>query len=134
MIATYEPTKPGMKLNVRERPGQDAAVARKIGAGEYQARSVSKGWVELEGGYADARFLTVTDGGEAKPTAPAVEYIDLDMKQAPAEPDGSDDARATLRKMTNQQLYKLADESGIKVAKGSTKAELIEAIIEGADE
>ena len=36
--------------------------------------------------------------------------------------------------MTNPQLYDLAEQSGIHVAKGSTKAELIDAILAGADD
>lgn len=122
MIATYKPTKPDMKLNVREHPRQNAGVVNQIAEGEYEAEAVIKGWAKLEGGYADARFLTVADGERKEiktEKAPSVEVAKPEHAQA--EPDGYEEARANLKKMTNQQLYKLADESGIKVAKGSTR-------------
>lgn len=138
MIATYKPSKPGRTLNVRDQPMQDARVVRKIGEGEHEAQAVVKGWVKLYDGYADARFLTVSDGFIDKPKASAPVQETAEREQPKDEPeasgDGEDEARANLRKMTNPQLYKLAEDSGIKVAKGSTKAELIDAIIDGADE
>lgn len=50
-----------------------------------------------------------------------------------AEPPAGDEA-AELRKMTNPQLYKLAENSGIKVKKGMNKDALIAAILAGSDD
>lgn len=50
-----------------------------------------------------------------------------------AEPPAGDEA-AELRKMTNPQLYKLAENSGIKVNKGMNKDALIAAILAGSDD
>lgn len=128
MKATYSPDKEGMKLNVRKEPVPGAKVVRQIPAGDYDAEAVEHGWVRFADGYADARFLTVTDGAT--------------VERKTAEPDeaekateaADDDERAALKKMTNPQLYDLAEQSGIHVAKGSTKAELIDAILAGADD
>lgn len=138
MKATYSPSKQGKKLNVREQPRSDAAVVRTMEAGTVETHEVANGWVKLEDGYADARFMTVTDGdGEPeKADAPEPEAVE-DKETEPEEAEGTEgdeDARKRLKKMTNPQLYKLAEDSGIKVAKGSTKAELIDAILNGADE
>lgn len=148
MKATYSPSKQGKKLNVREQPRSDAAVVRTMEAGTVETHEVANGWVKLEDGYADARFMTVTDGDGEPEKADAPEPEDVDEKVSEPEAvedketepeeaegtDGDEDARKRLKKMTNPQLYKLAEDSGIKVAKGSTKAELIDAILNGADE
>ena len=124
MKATYEPTKEGKRLNVRKGPYAAADVVARVEAGTYDAEAVEHGWVKMEGGYADASFLNVTDDDERKPE-PAKE---------PDAAEADDDERAALKKMTNQQLYKLAEQSGINVPKGSTKAEIIDAILAGADD
>lgn len=131
MKATFEPTKAGTKLNVRKGPFTGSPVVGKIEAGEHDCISVERGWVKFADGYADARYLTVTDGAAAEPDAKAVD----EPAEKPEEkgPEADDD-RAALKKMTNPQLYKLAEQSGIHVAKGSTKAELIDAILAGADD
>lgn len=135
MIATYEPTQVGKRLNVREKPRSDAKVVRTMEAGSERAVAVECGWVKLADGYADARFMTVTeDAHEAEPAAEPEKEPEAEPEPQASEPDGEDEARARLKKMTNPQLYKLAQDSGIKVAKGSTKAELVEAILNGADE
>lgn len=132
MKATYSPDKEGMKLNVREKPVPGAKVVRQISAGSYDAEAVEHGWVRFADGYADARFLVVTDGAHAVAAdeGKTVEEPKVDEKTAEAD----DDERAALKKMTNPQLYDLAEQSGIHVAKGSTKAELIDAILAGADD
>ena len=129
MKATYSPDKEGTKLNVRENPVPGSKVVRQIAAGEYDVQAVERGWAKFADGYADARYLTVTDGVTAE-SAPAAEPDEAE--KAPEAAD--DDERAALKKMTNPQLYKLAEQSGIHVAKGSTKAELIDAILAGADD
>ena len=128
--ATYSPDKEGMKLNVREKPVPGAKVVRQITAGSYDAEAVEHGWAKFEDGYADARFLTVTDGARAV----ADESNPVEEPKEAEKPAADDDERAALKKMTNPQLYDLAEQSGIHVAKGSTKAELIDAILAGADD
>lgn len=145
MKATYKSSKPGISLRVRKQPSASAPVVRLMQSGTVDAEEVVKGWVKIADGYIDARFVTVTDGDPeadgAKPEAekPAEEKpeaVEDTPEETDGEPeaDGDEEARARLKKMTNPQLYKLAEESGIKVAKGSTKAELIDAILNGADE
>lgn len=130
MKATYSPDKEGMKLNVRKEPVPGAKVVRQISAGDYEAEAVEHGWVKFADGYADARFLTVTEGARAV----ADEGKPVEEPKEAEKPAADDDERAALKKMTNPQLYDLAEQSGIHVAKGSTKAELIEAILAGADD
>lgn len=131
MIATYAPEKEGKRLNIRREPNASASIVRTMEAGTVKAEAVLNGWVKLEDGYADARFLTVTEGTEeAAEVEEAVEAAEVEE----AVDTTDEDARERLTKMTNAQLYSLASESGIKVAKGSTKAELVEAILNGADE
>lgn len=130
MKATYSPDKEGMKLNVRKEPVPGAKVVRQISAGDYEAEAVEHGWVRFPDGYADARFLVVTDGTRAV----ADEGKPVEEPKEAEKPAADDDERAALKKMTNPQLYDLAEQSGIHVAKGSTKAELIEAILAGADD
>lgn len=131
MKATYSPDKEGMKLNVRKEPVPGAKVVRQISAGDYDAEVVEHGWVKFADGYADARFLVVTDGARA--VADGSKPVD-EPKEAEKPTEADDDERAALKKMTNPQLYDLAEQSGIHVAKGSTKAELIDAILAGADD
>lgn len=130
MKATYEPTKEGKRLNVRKAPYAASDIVTRVEAGTYDAESVERGWVKMEGGYADARYLTVTEGKSAVTVANA----DDETEDNPEKEPQADDDRDALKKMTNQQLYKLAEQSGIDVAKGSTKAELIDAILAGADD
>lgn len=130
MKATYSPDKEGMKLNVRKEPVPGSKVVRQISAGDYDAEAVEHGWVRFPDGYADARFLVVTDGTRAV----ADEGKPVEEPEEAEKPDADDDERAALKKMTNPQLYDLAEQSGIHVAKGSTKAELIDAILAGADD
>ena len=131
MKATYSPDKEGMKLNVRKEPVPGAKVVRQISAGDYEAEVVEHGWVKFADGYADARFLTVTEGARA---VAADEGKPVEEPKEAEKPASDDDERAALKKMTNPQLYDLAEQSGIHVAKGSTKAELIDAILAGADD
>ncbi len=130
MKATYSPDKEGMKLNVREKPVPGSKVVRQISAGSYDAEAVEHGWAKFEDGYADARFLVVTDGARAV----ADESKPVEEPKEAEKPASDDDERAALKKMTNPQLYDLAEQSGIHVAKGSTKAELIDSILAGADD
>ena len=99
-------------------------------AGSYDAEAVEHGWAKFEDGYADARFLVVTDGARAV----ADESKPVEEPKEAEKPASDDDERAALKKMTNPQLYDLAEQSGIHVAKGSTKAELIDSILAGADD
>lgn len=112
MFATYNATNPGKNtLNIREAPG--GAVIDTMADGQTTpVEVIERGWCKLDNGYADARFLTIT----AEPPAG----------------DGND--AAELRKMTNPQLYKLAQDSGIKVKAGMNKDALVEAILAGADD
>lgn len=133
MIATYEPTKPGKRLNVREEPSPVAKVVGAIEAGSVPCEGVDHGWAKVAGGYADARFLTVAPGDDTaeQPESEPEAAPEPDPVEAP-DADGED--RDLLMEMTNAELYKLAEQSGIKVAKGSKKAELVDAILNGADE
>lgn len=143
MIATYKPTKEGRTLNVREEPNGSAAVVRKMPEGGERCDLVEKGWCRLEGGWADARFLTVTDG-EPKPAtadrpgasgAHAEAAVPAGSKPdekpdapAPIAADASGD-RSALEDMTIPELRKLAEGSGIHLAKGLKKAAIIDAIL-----
>ena len=111
MFATYNASKPGKTLNIREAPG--GTVIDSMADGHtVPVEVIERGWCKLEDGYADARFLTIT-----------------------AEPPAGDGNEADeLRKMTNPQLYDLAKNSGIKVKAGMNKDALIEAILAGADD
>ena len=64
MLATYSPSRPGKRLNVRREPSPAAPVVRAMEAGTEEATEVARGWVRLADGWADARFLTVTEGFE----------------------------------------------------------------------
>ena len=133
MIATYEPTKPGRHLNVREEPSPAAKVVGAIEAGSVPCEGVDHGWAWVVGGYADARFLTVAPGDDtAEQPEPEPEAAPEPSLAETPDADGED--RDRLMGMTNAELYRLAEQSGIKVAKGSKKAELVEAILNGADE
>ena len=111
MYATYTATTPGMKLNIRNAPKGDC-VGELADGTTKPIEKAERGWCELaEGeGFIDARFVAIT-----------------------AEPPAGDEA-AELRKMTNPQLYKLAENSGIKVKKGMNKDALIAAILAGSDD
>lgn len=139
MIATYEPRNPGTVLNVRESPEAYAPVVRTMPAGSEACLSVERGWCRLDGGWADARFLTVTDAGagpapvgrgdaphpkpEAKP----------EPESAPEPSPADDDGRAGLMAMTISELRKLAEGSGIEVPKGARKAEIVDVILADDD-
>lgn len=110
MEAVYKPTKKGRKLNVRAEPNATAEVVRQIDGGAQECFEVDRGWARLADGYADARFLVVREAEQAD------------------ELEG----RAALMKMTNAELRKLAEGSGISVPKGANKEEIVNAIL--ADE
>lgn len=83
MFATYNATAPGKTLNIREAPG--GAVIDKLADGQtVPVDVIERGWCKLEGGYADARFLTIT----AEP--PAGCEPDADDDNATAETVGSE--------------------------------------------
>lgn len=141
MIARYERDK---ELNVRNEPRDNARVVGKMRPGEQRdCFEVREGWARVDGGYAKADFLVIKLGD-----APAAEKpVEKPVEQAPAaapvieqpaeqaeapEPTFDADEASELRKMTNPQLYDLAEKSGIKVKKGAKKEELIAAIL--ADE
>lgn len=133
MIATYEPKRPGTHLNVREAPNPIAKVVGAIEAGSVPCEAVERGWCKVDGGYADARFLTVSCG-EAGDTAERAEQAPTSDGGAAAAHDGDEEGRSNLMRLTNRKLRDLASQSGIKVPKDAKKAELVEAILTGADE
>ena len=123
MIATYER---GKTLNVRKAPNANAPVVLVMGSGEKaECLEVRDGWAKLKDGYANASFLLIAEEAAQEPEAEP----EPEPEQA-EEP--TDDEAAELRKMTNAQLYDLAEQSGIAVKKGAKKEELIAAIL--ADE
>lgn len=160
MFATYNASKPGKTLNIRETPG--GTVIDSMADGHtVPVEVIERGWCKLEDGYADARFLTIT----AEP--PAGYEAAADDDDATAETGGSEtnetggsDNNATndgntdpeggkddpqtaeppaneadeLHKMTNPQLYELAKNSGINVKAGMNKDALVAAILAGADD
>lgn len=139
MLATYSPSRPGKRLNVRREPSPAAPVVRAMEAGTEEATEVARGWVRLADGWADARFLTVTEGFEnlaiydTADNEAAKAAAEAEAEQAEAERAATDEeARAGLMKLAKAELFKLAEDSGIKVAKDSTKDELVSAIL--ADE
>lgn len=123
MYATYDPINPdNHTLNVRSEPRAGSEVIGGIAAGQtVEVESVERGWCKLSDGYVDARFVTVTAGdGETE--------SDADGESE----DGSEGASADageLRDMTNSQLRKLAEDSGIKVKGNLGKEALIAAIL-----
>lgn len=161
MFATYNATKPGKTLNIRETPG--GTVIDKMADGQTApVEVVERGWCKLDNGYADASFLTITaeppagfdpdaadsdtatvetGGSETPETGGSGDDAANDGNTEPegndqtAEPPADDSNEADeLRKMTNPQLYKLAKNSGIKVKAGMNKDALIEAILAGAND
>jgi len=129
MIAVYER---GKRLNVRKSPSAGAPVVRTMEQGEQaECFEVRDGWAKLADGFVNVQLVVVKLGDAAEKAEEAV----AEAAQAVAAPEAAptdDDEAAELRKMTNPQLYELAEQSGIKVKKGATKAELIAAIL--ADE
>lgn len=138
MIAKYER---GKSLNVRTQPHPNAPVVRRMAKGdEAECLEVREGWAKLADGYANAAYLSIGlgDAVKAQPKEAAAEEAAPELEE-PTQPEeqptpeaADDDEAAELRKMTNPQLYDLAEQSGIKVKKGASKAELIAAIL--ADE
>lgn len=164
MFATYNATNPGKNtLNIRATPG-GAVIDTMADGQTAPVEVIERGWCKLDNGYADARFLTITaeppagfapddadddnataetGGSETSETGGSGDDDSNDGNTEPenanddktAEPpagDGND--AAELRKMTNPQLYKLAQDSGIKVKAGMNKDALVEAILAGADD
>ena len=140
MIATYEPRNPGTVLNVREAPEAYAPVVRTMPAGSERCLSVERGWCRLDGGWADARFLTVADGDapepardEAAETPDAKPEAKPESESAPGPSPADDDGRAGLMAMTISELRRLAEGSGIEVPKGARKAEIVDIILADDD-
>ena len=136
MIARYER---GKKLNVRKEPNPNAPVVRTMKSGEEaECLEIRDGWAKLQGGFANVSLLIVKLGEAVKQASEAIadalpeQAGEPEEQPEPEAPVADDDEAAELRKMTNPQLYELAEQSGIKVKKGATKAELIAAIL--ADE
>lgn len=91
---------------------------------------IREGWARLADGFAQVAYLVVRLGDALAEDVDAV----AEAKEAPEAtgPEPDPDEAAELRKMTNQQLYTLAEQSGIKVKKGANKQELIDAILADA--
>lgn len=164
MFATYNATNPGKNtLNIREAPG-GAVIGTMADGQTAPVEVIERGWCKLDNGYTDARFLTITaeppagfvpddaddnsataetggseipetggsDGDGSNDGSTEPENGDDDQTAEPPAGDGND--AAELRKMTNPQLYKLAQDSGIKVKAGMNKDALVAAILAGADD
>lgn len=128
MVATYERNK---TLNVRESPSPSAKVVRVMRPGDQVVvEEIREGWARLADGFAQVAYLVVRLGDALAENVDAV----AEAKEAPEAtgPEPEPDEAAELRKMTNQQLYTLAEQSGIKVKKGANKQELIDAILADA--
>lgn len=161
MFATYNASKPGKTLNIREAPGGTVIDSMADGC-TVPVKVIERGWCKLEDGYADARFLTITaeppagyesdadgdnataetGGSETTETGGLGESVADDAQTVP-EGGGDDDVQTAeppadeaeeLLKMTNPQLYELAQNSGIKVKAGMNKDALVAAILAGADD
>lgn len=161
MFATYNASKPGKTLNIREAPG--GTVIDSMADGQtVPVDVIERGWCKLDNGYADARFLTITaeppagfnpdvadgDTATAETGGSAVSetggsddnaandgHTEPEGNGQTAEPPAGDDNEADeLRKMTKPELYDLAKNSGIKVKTNMSKDALIEAILAGADD
>jgi hypothetical protein len=89
MIATYEPRNPGTVLNVREAPEAYAPVVRTMPAGSERCLSVERGWCRLDGGWADARFLTVADGDAPEPARDEADDAPDAKPEAKPEPESA---------------------------------------------
>lgn len=164
MFATYNATNPGKNtLNIRATPG-GAVIDTMADGQTAPVEVIERGWCKLDNGYADARFLTITseppagfipddaddnnataetgcsenpetggsDGDGSNSGSTETENGNDGQTSEPPAGDGND--AAELRKMTNPQLYKLAQDSGIKVKAGMNKDALVEAILAGADD
>ena len=134
MIATYDGSK---LLNVRSAPRPNAPVVRRIKPGQsVPCVAVEHGWVEMGDGYARADYMVVTAAEEPGELYEAVAEAPKpapEPEPAPepvAEPAAEEGAE--LMKMTNAQLYALAEQSGISVRHGATKKELVAAILADA--
>lgn len=160
MFATYNASKPGKTLNIREAPG-GAVIGTLADGHTVPVEVIERGWCKLDDGYADARFLTITaeppagyepadeddnataetGGFETNETGGSDDNTANDGNTAPegskddpqtAEPPA--DEAAELYKMTNPHLYDLAKNSGINVKAGMNKNALVEAILAGAND
>lgn len=160
MFATYNASKPGKTLNIRETPG-GAVIDSMADGSTAPVEVIERGWCKLENGYADARFLTITaeppagyeadddtatdeTGGSETTETGGSDDNDANggANEGDTAPEGGDDQTAEppaneadeLHKMTNPQLYELAKNSGIKVKAGMNKDALVAAILAGADD
>ena len=142
MIAKYER---GKKLNVRERPNPGARVVGVMLPGDAaECEQVKDGWAKLRGGYANAAYLTIEEGeacdsavepvrapgDAAEPEAAPAEVAEAapEAVVAVGAPEDDDEAEG-LRKLTNPELYDLAQQSGVKVKKGTKKEDIIAALL-----
>lgn len=131
MIAVYTPTREGATaLNVRTAPDPASDVIDAIEPGEpVRVVAVRRGWCELAGGgWADARFLDVEEGG-------AEDFEKDDAAPAEATDESTDaEVPAALGDMTVAQLKELAEKSGVKLKKDMRKDEIIAAVLEGEND
>lgn len=143
MKATYKPSKPDMKLNVRQEPNPSSKVVGEIHANEtVNVVMVDRGWCRLSNGFADARFLIIEEGEAPEVDEVVEEQIEEpeDTEEEQTEETDDDETveeegeapevdESALKSMTNPQLYELAINSGIKVKKGASKPDMIAAIL-----
>lgn len=125
MFAIYEPTRPGMTLNIRETPDAGAAVVGALEEGEpIEVETIDHGWCKVDGGYIDARFVVV----KPSDSTPELENGNDDQTDDPS------DSTPELENMTTDELYDLAKQSGIKVRSNMKRETLISAILAGAND
>lgn len=126
MIGTYNDEK-SRPLNVRLVPDRSGRLAEaRIEANtEFPVYAVECGWCKVEGGWCDARFVSVREGWCEEP--------DKAPDKAPGEtPEEQAAEGGDLELMTVAELKEHADANGIEYRAKATKQELIEAI--AADE
>ena len=129
MIAKYER---GKSLNVREAPSPAARVVRQMRPGEEaECLEIRDGWAKLKDGFANVALLVVKASDALRSVAEAMSDAAVAAQEGEQPEVGQelDDEAEALRKMTNPQLYDLAEQSGIKVRKGAKKDEIIAALL-----
>lgn len=127
MKATYQASQQGMRLNVRKNPNIKAEVLGIVENGTvFEVEKTEKDWAKVSAGklkgYASMKFLKVEEDETEEKRA--------EVEEVPAEVPTEADVDATpLEKMSNAELLKLAEQSGVKVSKSANKATIIAAIL-----
>lgn len=132
MMATYEK---GNGLRVRNEPSLSAETLRVMPEGACEpVEKVVHGWARLSDGWAMAEHLVIAVGDQAEASdghgGPET-GIDNAGEEQEAPDDVVPDDAGELESMTKDQLIDLAEQSGIETDKLMSKAQLIDAIVNG---